>query len=124
MSKKIIQCFREKDYAFFIDLADAPASVSVNKSNGEMLLFEGDGEDRYHGALIGPESFHGFALDLTEQDEWAVLLKFSGGPPHELGVTSAPEEATRWLRGAAEVIRAAQAKAFTKPEKELAQAAA
>lgn len=115
MSKKTIQSFREKDYALLLDLTDAPASVAVNKSNGEILLFEGNGDDRYHGAMIDAGSFHGFALDLTEQDEWAVVLKFGDGNPHSLGVTSTPEEATCWLRKAAEVIRAAQ-RARQQPE--------
>ncbi|MDP1592585.1 MAG: hypothetical protein Q8M07_32785 [Prosthecobacter sp.] len=105
---KAIQSFWENSDAFFIDLVGTKASVYVDKETGDIVFFEGNGDDRYHGAMISPESFHGFALNLTEADEWEVLLKFGEGNSHSLGVTDSAEEATRWLRLAAAIIRAKQ----------------
>ncbi len=102
---KSIQSFREMSYALFIDLTDAIGSVSVDVNTGNIVFYEGAGDDRYHGAMVRPGSFHGFALNLTESDEWEVLMRFGDQNTHVLGVTNAPDEATRWLRKAADIIR-------------------
>ncbi|MFN0074855.1 MAG: hypothetical protein ACKVY0_00090 [Prosthecobacter sp.] len=117
---KTIESFRETTEALFIDLIDSFASVTVDTDTGDMLLFEGAGNDRFHGMLIAPGFFRGFALNLTEADDWEVLLRFGEGKSHSLGVTTSAEEATRWLRKAAEIIRAKQADS-PKPELEAAE---
>ncbi len=114
MSKRI-RSFKTTERAMFINLEDRDSSVCVDFAEGNILLFEGTGPDCYHGAMVSPEDFRGFALNLTERDEWEVMLRF-GDITHVLGVTESVEEATRWLRKAAEIIRSKMPTAKTASE--------
>jgi hypothetical protein len=105
---KTIQGFREKSYGLFIDLADAMSSVSVDRKTGNLLLHEGTGQGRFHGAMISPDFFRGFTLSTTQQGAWEIALQFGEHESHALGVTTDEEGAMQWLRKAWDVIRSKQ----------------
>ena len=50
--KKIV-ALRENDGGFFVDLEDQPSAISVNRKTRDVLLDEGEGDDRYHGRNPG-----------------------------------------------------------------------
>ncbi len=49
--KKIIS-LREDERGFYVDLDDQPSAIAVNRKTGDVLLDEGEGDDRYHGAVL------------------------------------------------------------------------
>ncbi len=78
--KKQISKFRIEPYGLFIDLADGNGRIGVDRETGHILLDEGEGADRYHGAVIEPEEFDGMDLRLSAGGaEATVTLRFGGG---------------------------------------------
>ena len=101
---KHIAKFRHEPYGWLIDLDDADGSLVVNERTGEILLHEGDGDDRFHGALISPEDFIEFAVERGVDDTCEVTLHFGEDKLHALGTTGDVERAHWWVRNANEAI--------------------
>jgi hypothetical protein len=107
MSKSIIQ-FRHEPYGLFIDLVDVDAAVAVHPRTGEILLDEGDGSDRFHGAAISPTSFNEFHLIEKAGGSAELVLNFGCGRSHSLGSTTNCSDASRWIKQATGYIEAAR----------------
>ncbi len=107
MSKSIIQ-FRHEPYGLFIDLLDVDAAVAVHPQTGEILLDEGDGSDRFHGAAISPTSFIEFQLREKAGGLAELVLNFGRGRSHSLGCTRNCGDASRWINQATGYIQAAR----------------
>lgn len=106
--KKTIQAFRETGRGLFIDLTDVSVSVGIDRTNGNVLLFEGDGNDRYHGAMISSDECRDLALEKDAADGWNVVLHFGEDNSHSFGNTTDESAALDWIDKAWAVIRAKQ----------------
>jgi hypothetical protein len=102
---KRIKRFREEPYGWNIDLEDTEASVAVDPVTGDILLNEGAGADRFHGAAISRSAFYEFQLDELRDAEYQLVLKYSLTGVHVLGVTRDKSHAEDWIRSASEAIR-------------------
>lgn len=95
---KVISQFRIGQCGLFIDLDDAPASVSVDEETGAILLNEGEGPDRYHGAAIRPENYRGLFLRQGDGGQAEIVLRFVDGSEHVLGITTRSADAKEWIK--------------------------
>ena len=116
---KIIQRFRREDYGWFIDLEDTDASVAVDPTTGDLLLNEGIGEDRFHGAAISNRAFQRLTLEDLERSTIALVLEYGSGSKHTLGITNEKREAEKWIREVTSVITAAMEDPTAKIERQL-----
>ncbi len=57
---KKVADFREDIKGLYIDLEDQFSSLAVNRQTGDLLLDEGDGNDRFNGAIILQQLFPQF----------------------------------------------------------------
>jgi len=107
---KVIKQFRREAYGFFIDLEDTPASVAVNSGTGEIMLDEGSGDDRFHGAAISSEAFQDMSLRHVSDGRFQVVLSFGNNKNHVLGMTEDKATASSWIDDVIEAIRSHQHK--------------
>jgi hypothetical protein len=104
MTKNIAD-FREEDYGLFIDLASHAGRIGVDRSTGDILLDEGNGDDCYHGAAIDARSFRRFELKPDEKGSCEIVLHFGEKGAHGLGRTQNTEAARSWVHNATTVIK-------------------
>lgn len=105
--KKQISKFRIEPHGFFIDLADGNGRIGVDRETGHILLDEGEGGDRYHGAVIEPVEFEGIALRMSaDGNEATVMLSFGQGCSHVLGTTNDPAAGRLWTEEVSKLVRA------------------
>lgn len=102
---KSIADFREEDYGLFIDLASPSGRIGVDRSTGDILLDEGDGDDCYNGAAIEARSFRRFELKPIENGTCELILYFGEKGAHGLGMTHDAEAARSWVHNATTVIK-------------------
>ena len=107
-SNKPIESFREEEYGLFIDLGAPRGHIGVDRATGDILLDEGAGADRYHGAVIRAASFRGFTLSKVDGKHCKVRLEHGRNGNHELGLTGDFKSASRWIRLASRLIRSKQ----------------
>lgn len=103
---KSISSFREEDYGLFIDLGSSDGRIGVDRSTGDILLDEGRGADRYHGAAIGASSFRRFELRPIRNGSCELILHFGESGVHGLGETHDAQAAKQWVLNATRLIRA------------------
>ena len=94
---KIIKAFIRRDYGLYIDLEDMDSSVAVNPQNGDILLNEGEGDDRYHGAVIFPRDFDNLEINI-KTSKYRLILN-AENLSHELGVIKNEDlsDAKKWV---------------------------
>lgn len=89
LTKKIIG-FRVERYGHFIDLAGG-GKIGVDFS-GNILLDEGDGKDRFHGAAITASPLSSFVIS-----ENRLTLHFGSTMTHDLGLIPNLDTAKTWV---------------------------
>jgi|GEM_PF-3426430 len=104
MTKNIAD-FREEDYGLFIDLASHAGRIGVDRLTGDILLDEGNGDDRYHGAAIDARSFRRFELKPSEKGSCELILHFGERGAHGLGKTQNAVAARNWVDSATTLIK-------------------
>lgn len=102
---KKIKTFRQKDYGLFIDLEDRDAAIAVDTESGEILLDEGEGQDRYHGAAVSVKAFKNICIAESAEGTHEIILKFSK-ISHSLGQTTKQQPALEWINKVNETISA------------------
>ena len=93
---KIIANFiSNNDNTHFLDLEDARLSLTVNPS-GDLLLFEGDGENRINGMAVSGTSVLGFDID-AENNLFVQFKRGSLTENYTLGYTVHRAQALEWI---------------------------
>ncbi len=94
---KTITNFRQDARGMYLDLADQPCAIAINRKTRDILLDEGGGPDRYHGAAIFLDSHPCFMLDATGS-RLGVWLSFGKAcSKHFLGSTRKVHSAVKWV---------------------------
>ena len=104
---KRIKAFRTENYGCFVDLEDIDASLAIDPQTGDILLNEGQGDDRFHGAAILRESIIGLSLEQVSEAEFQVILKYGKERTHSLGVTSQKAQADVWIQDVSLIMASA-----------------
>lgn len=102
---KNVSDFREDLKGFYIDLEDQFSSLAVNRQTGDLLLDEGEGNDRYNGALILQQSFPQFVTrpHRGKLDIWLEYGKDHG--VHFIGTAVATRTAVNWILRANQTMK-------------------
>src|SRR6266436_3110665 len=104
---KFISRFRIEPYGLFIDLAEENGRIGVDPRTGNIFLDEGNGPDRFHGAVIRAREFREIKLVLAKDSQTRrVILHFGNGRTHDLGGTADVDAAAQWAEEASRAIRA------------------
>lgn len=93
--KKIVS-LRENDRGFFIDLEDQPSSIAVNRKTRDVLLDEGGGNDRYHGAALFGEDNPRFSVEISANGI-DVYLEFGVDRDRHFVGQSTDPQVERWV---------------------------
>lgn len=105
---KVIVDFREDAKGFYIDLADQFSALAVNRLTGDLLLDEGDGDDRYNGALILQKSNPQFVI-RPHSGKLRVWLEYGKDRnQHFIGESSATWAFAKWILSANQAMRGKQ----------------
>ncbi|MFO1005717.1 MAG: hypothetical protein U0929_07155 [Planctomycetaceae bacterium] len=112
---KTILGFREDSKGFYIDLEDQFSAIAVNRSTGDLLLDEGDGNDRFHGAVILQRSNPRFQTRSGSGKMSVWLVYGKNDNKHFIGNAIATWAAIKWIIGANQAMegKAPQAKRNT-----------
>src|ERR1700676_418366 len=106
--RKSIARFRDEDYGLFIDLAPDGGRIAIDRRSGDILLDEGEGDDRFQGAAIDARMFRRFELATDEDGLAEVVLSYGEGEKHGLGITHELAVAQKWIENANRVIQKAK----------------
>ena len=116
MSIKIIQDFREKEDAMFIDLMDARGAICIDKNSGNILFNEGPGEDRYEGMASRASAFKKFLVSAIGKEGGGKVSLCFAGQTHFLGYTTNFKLAWDWTHKAAALLRSKHKPAHSQPQ--------
>lgn len=93
---KHIASLRQDDRGFYVDLDDRTSAIAVNRRTRDVLLDEGDGDDRYHGAvLFGADNPRFIAKPSTTGVD--VYLDFGTDRDRHFVGQSCAEQALEWV---------------------------
>jgi hypothetical protein len=103
---KTIRELRIETYGLFVDLVDQPASLALDFDTGNILLNEGEGDNRFDRAMIEPTDLVWFQLSRTAvNDSWDLVLNFDETNSHNLGALNDVSMAIQWLNAANVAVR-------------------
>ncbi len=94
---KTITNFRQDARGMYLDLADQPCAIAINRKTRDILLDEGGGPDRYHGAAIFLDSEPCFTLDVRGPRLGVWLIFGKATCKHFLGTTRRAHGAVKWV---------------------------
>jgi hypothetical protein len=93
---KHITSLRQDDRGFYVDLDDRTSAISVNRRTRDVLLDEGEGDDRYHGAvLFGADNPRFIAKPSTTGVD--VYLDFGTDRDRHFVGQSGAEQTLEWV---------------------------
>ncbi len=93
---KTIVAFRTDAKGLYLDLADQPYAIGINRETKDILLDEGDGDDRYNGAVIFVKSNPRFEVQLRAGALEIWLEYGQERTRHFIGSTPAYRKAAYW----------------------------
>jgi hypothetical protein len=97
---KTIVAFRTDAKGLYLDLADQPYAIGINRVTKDILLDEGDGDDRYNGAVIFVKSNPRFEFQLRDGALEIWLEYGQERTRHFIGSTPTYRKAAYWIKQA------------------------
>lgn len=94
---KVITNFRQDARGMYLDLADQPCAIALNRRTRDILLDEGGGPDRYHGIAIFLDSKPCFTLESIGSRRGLWLIFGEERNKHFLGSPRNVHDAVKWV---------------------------